>query len=152
MNFECRTINPRHRPTRRCSDEPNQTAGAAALAGALALGLAACGSSESISGGSGIGVAKGIQTPRTESLTGGKRGGTLTVLNHTDFEQLDPGLAYYNIDYEVVYATQRPLFSYKPNYVCRTDPGHGLRTGADLRATARRSRCTSAKACTSARR
>ncbi len=95
---------------------PTRQLAAVALAGALALGLAACGSSgESISGGGGTGVAKGIQTPRTESLTGGKRGGTLTVLNHTDFEQLDPGLAYYNIDYEVVYATQRPLFSYKPN-------------------------------------
>jgi peptide/nickel transport system substrate-binding protein len=95
---------------------PTRKLTAAVVAGTFALGLAACGSSSSsISGGSGIGVAKGVQTPRTEALTGGKRGGTLTVLNHTDFEQLDPGLAYYNIDYEVVYATQRPLFSYKPN-------------------------------------
>jgi peptide/nickel transport system substrate-binding protein len=101
---------------------PIRQLAAAALAGALALGLAACGSSSSISGGSGIGVAKGIQTPRTEALTGGKRGGTLTVLNHTDFEQLDPGLAYYNIDYEVVDATQRPLFSYKPNTFSETTP------------------------------
>jgi peptide/nickel transport system substrate-binding protein len=87
----------------------------AALAAALALGLAACGSSSGVSGGSGITVAKGIQTPQTEAQSGGKHGGTLTVLNQTDFEQIDPGLAYYNIDYEVVYATQRPLFSYKPN-------------------------------------
>jgi peptide/nickel transport system substrate-binding protein len=94
---------------------PTRRLAVAALAGAFALGLAACGSSGSISGGSGIGVAKGIQTPRTQAQSGGKRGGTLTVLNHSDFEQLDPGLAYYNIDYEVVYATQRPLFSYKPN-------------------------------------
>jgi peptide/nickel transport system substrate-binding protein len=95
---------------------PTRQLAAAALAGALALGLAACGSSGgSVSGGSGIGVAKGIQTPRTQAQSGGKRGGTLTVLNHSDFEQLDPGLSYYNIDYEVVYATQRPLFSYKPN-------------------------------------
>ena len=47
------------------------------------------------------------------------------MLNHTDFEQLDPGLSYYNIDYEVVYATQRPLFSYKPNSFSRTDPRYG---------------------------
>jgi peptide/nickel transport system substrate-binding protein len=88
----------------------------AALAGALVLVLAACGSSSSsVSGGSGITVANGVQTPRTEAQSGGRRGGTLTVLNETDFEQLDPGRAYYNIDYEVVYATQRPLFSYKPN-------------------------------------
>jgi peptide/nickel transport system substrate-binding protein len=95
---------------------PTRQLATAVVAGALALGLAACGSSSSsISGGSGIGIAKGVQTPRTQAQSGGKRGGTLTVLNHTDFEQLDPGLAYYNIDYEVVDATQRPLFSYKPN-------------------------------------
>jgi peptide/nickel transport system substrate-binding protein len=102
---------------------PNRQLAAAALAGALALGLAACGSSGgSVSGGSGIGVAKGVQTPRTQAQSGGKRGGTLTVLNHSDFEQLDPGLAYYNIDYEVVNATQRPLFSYKPNTFSETTP------------------------------
>jgi peptide/nickel transport system substrate-binding protein len=94
----------------------------ASLAGALALGLAACGSGSGVSGGSGITVAKGIQTPLTEAQSGGRRGGTLTVLNQTDFEQIDPGLAYYNIDYEVVYATQRPLFSYKPNTFAAPSP------------------------------
>ncbi len=94
----------------------------AALAGAVALGLAACGSGSGVSGGSGITVAKGIQTPQTEAQSGGKRGGTLTVLNQTDFEQIDPGLAYYNIDYEVVYATQRPLYSYKPNTFSSPSP------------------------------
>jgi len=94
----------------------------AALAGALVLGLAACGSSSSISGGSGITVARGIQTPQTETQSGGKRGGTLTVLDHTDFEHIDPGQAYYNIDYEVIYATQRPLFSYKPSTFSSPSP------------------------------
>jgi peptide/nickel transport system substrate-binding protein len=83
-----------------------------ALAAACAIVLAACGSSDpsasSIS-------ANGIQTPKTEPQAGGKRGGTLTVLNHEDFEDIDPGVAYYSIDYEAVYATQRPLFSYRPN-------------------------------------
>jgi peptide/nickel transport system substrate-binding protein len=94
----------------------------AALVGALALGIAACGSGSGVSGGSGITVAKGIQTPQTEAQSGGRRGGTLTVLNQTDFEQIDPGLAYYNIDYEVVYATQRPLYSYKPNTFATPSP------------------------------
>jgi len=102
---------------------PTRQLATAVVAGALALGLAACGSSGgSVSGGKGIGVAPGVQTPRTQAQSGGKRGGTLTVLNHTDFEQLDPGLAYYNIDYEVVYATQRPLFSYKPNSFSEPGP------------------------------
>jgi peptide/nickel transport system substrate-binding protein len=39
----------------------------------------------------------------------------LTVLDETDFEHLDPGMAYYSQDYEVVYATQRPLYSSRPN-------------------------------------
>jgi peptide/nickel transport system substrate-binding protein len=95
----------------------------AALAGALALGLAACGSSgSSVSGASPIKVPKGIQTPQTQAQSGGKHGGTLTVLNQTDFEHIDPGQAYFNIDYEVVHATQRPLYSYKPNTFAAPSP------------------------------
>jgi peptide/nickel transport system substrate-binding protein len=94
-----------------------------ALAGAFALGLAACGSSgSSVSGGSPIKVASGIQTPQTQAQSGGKHGGTLTVLNQTDFEHIDPGQAYFNIDYEVVHATQRPLYSYKPNTFAAPSP------------------------------
>jgi len=83
---------------------------------ALTLGLSACGSSGgSVSGSSGTGAPAGVLTPVNESLTGGARGGTLTVLNHQDFEHLDPGQAYSSVDYEAVYATQRPLYSYEPN-------------------------------------
>ena len=32
-----------------------------------------------------------------------------------DFQHLDPGQAYDAVSYEVVYATQRPLFSYLPD-------------------------------------
>jgi peptide/nickel transport system substrate-binding protein len=97
----------------------------AALAGLLALGLAACGSSSSsgpIAGAAGIEAPPGVRTPQTESLTGGIRGGTLTVLNHQDFEHLDPGQAYSSVDYEAVYATQRPLYSYKPNTFAAPTP------------------------------
>jgi len=31
------------------------------------------------------------------------------------FEHLDPGIAYFSVDYAVVFATQRPLYSQKPN-------------------------------------
>jgi peptide/nickel transport system substrate-binding protein len=105
---------------------------AAGLVAGLALLLAACGSSGSSSGsstggsgGSALSTA-GIQSPTTESLTGGKRGGTLTVLDETDFEHLDPGVAYYNLDYEVVFATQRPLYSQKPN---STEPSADMAAG-----------------------
>jgi peptide/nickel transport system substrate-binding protein len=66
--------------------------GAALLA--LAIVLGACGSGSSSSGG--------------------KTGGTLTVLNQGDFEHADPGAAYYQFDFMIDYSTQRPLYSYKP--------------------------------------
>ncbi len=95
----------------------------ALLAGVLVLGLAACGSSGgTISGASGIKAPPGVQTPLTESQAGGVRGGVLTVLNHEDLEHLDPGQAYSSVDYEAMYATQRPLYSYKPNTFAAPTP------------------------------
>ena len=99
---------------------------AAALVAGLALLLAACGSSNSSSSSSGGGSSNssnsasaalstgGYKSPLTEPETG-KTGGTLTVLQETDFEHLDPGIAYFSVDYAVVFATQRPLYSQKPN-------------------------------------
>jgi len=104
---------------------------ATALAMTLVLALAACGSSSSGSGNSGSGASAvstgGFQSPTTQALTGGKRGGTLVVLNESDFESLDPGVAYYNVDYEVVFATQRPLYSQEPNSV---EPSPDMASGA----------------------
>jgi peptide/nickel transport system substrate-binding protein len=97
----------------------------AAFAGVLSLGLAACGSSGSSSSGSGkasIKVTGGVLTPATEPQSGGKRGGTLNVLDHEDFENLDPGQTYFSVDYEAMYATQRPLYSYKPNNFTEPTP------------------------------
>jgi peptide/nickel transport system substrate-binding protein len=107
---------------------------AAVLVAGVALVLAACGSSSSSPSSSSTpaGTAAsatntgGFPSPLTESQTGGKRGGTLTVLDETDFEHLDPGIAYYAVDYEVVYATQRPLYSQKPN---STEPSPDMAAG-----------------------
>jgi len=91
---------------------------AVALAASFALVLAACGSSNSSSSkttsASGALSTGGYKSPLTEPLTG-KRGGTLVALQETDFEHLDPGIAYFSVDYAVVFATQRPLYSQKPN-------------------------------------
>jgi peptide/nickel transport system substrate-binding protein len=97
-----------------------RTVAALLLAAGLALLVAACGSSSTsttsttanVSGALSTG---GYQSPLTQSLTGGKRGGTLQVLQEIDFEHLDPGIAYFSVDYAVVFATQRPLYSQKPN-------------------------------------
>jgi peptide/nickel transport system substrate-binding protein len=107
-----------------------RTVAAIAIVAALALVLAACGSSNSNSSGGSKGSESkastistgGFQTPTTEALTGGKKGGTLQVLDETDFEHLDPGIAYYSLDYEVVFATQRPLYSNKPNTASEATP------------------------------
>ncbi len=108
-----------------------RTVAAVVIAAVLALALAACGSSSS--GGSGTTASSasvvstgGFQSPTTQSLTGGKRGGTLQVLDESEFEHLDPGMAYYNLDYEVVFATQRPLYSQKPN---STEPSPDMASG-----------------------
>jgi peptide/nickel transport system substrate-binding protein len=44
-----------------------------------------------------------------------KTGGDLTMLYAADVDNIDPGIAYYQYSFNVMYATQRPLFSYKPD-------------------------------------
>jgi peptide/nickel transport system substrate-binding protein len=87
----------------------------AALLALPVLVLTACGSSSTKVASNNPFDTGGVQSPKEQPLTGGKRGGVLEVLNETEFEHIDPGLAYYNIDYEVVFATQRPLMVNKPN-------------------------------------
>ena len=73
---------------------------ALALAGAV---LAGCGGEGAPSGGAakdGAPVAKG---------------GVLTVLWTDDVDNIDPGATYYQMGYMVGYATQRPLYSWKPD-------------------------------------
>jgi peptide/nickel transport system substrate-binding protein len=86
--------------------------------GAAAVTLAGCGSSSS--SGSNPNALKQIplkpgESPVGQQLYTGKKGGTLQVYDQEDFEHLDPGQSYFAIDYEAMYATQRPLYSYMPN-------------------------------------
>ena len=77
---------------------------ALALAGAV---LSGCG------GGSG-----GSDSERSAAQGApveGKRGGTLTMLWTDDVDNIDPGITYYQMGYMVGYATQRPLYSWKPD-------------------------------------
>jgi peptide/nickel transport system substrate-binding protein len=102
-----------------------------ALAGALCglmLVLAACGGSSSSSkssGGGSSGSSGSTLKPALDgsgqNLTDGKKGGTLTVFSHEDYSHLDSGEAYFALDYTIMYATQRPLFSFPPN-----DPTHAV--------------------------
>src|SRR4051794_5158551 len=76
---------------------------ALALAGAV---LAGCGGEGSRSGG-GVGA--------DEAPAEGRQGGKLTVLWTDDVDFIDPGQTYYQMGYVVAYATQRPLYSWKPD-------------------------------------
>ena len=67
-------------------------------------------------------AARAGSRARRRSRSAANSGGTLTVLNETDFEHLDPGIAYFSVDYQVVFATQRPLYSNKPNTATEMTP------------------------------
>src|ERR1044072_4057483 len=77
-----------------------------ALLAALALAVAGCGGSSNE--GSGGGSSNGAAVK-------GKKGGKVTFLAAADVDYLDPGQTYYTFGYVVAYATQRPLYSFKPD-------------------------------------
>jgi peptide/nickel transport system substrate-binding protein len=73
---------------------------ASALCVTTAAALAACGSDHG-------------------ATTSGKQGGTLTLLTNEDIANLDPGITYSTLDLTLLNATQRTLYTYRPE-----DPQH----------------------------
>ena len=73
---------------------------------ALTLGVAACGGSSDNKSGE-TGSNKG--TPAE-----GKKGGKLTELWTDDTDNIDPGVTYYQMGFQIAKATQRSLYGYKP--------------------------------------
>ena len=88
----------------------------ASVVAALALVVAACGGDDNGSGGSSSsgGGASASQE------TGGKQGGVLRQLGSSDVDYLDPGHTYFQGGFQVLYPTQRTLYSFKPDNA--TDP------------------------------
>src|SRR4051812_46165401 len=85
----------------------------ASVVAALALVVAACGgSNSSSSGGSSSGASSSAANQETG---GGKTGGVLRQLGSSDVDYLDPGHTYYTGGYQVLYPTQRTLYSFKPD-------------------------------------
>jgi len=78
---------------------------------ALALVAAGCGGSDNKKASSGGGAP-----------IAGKPGGTLKVLSNGDVDYIDAGAAYYQFSYMVTSATQRPLYSYKPDEPLKPAP------------------------------
>ena len=71
------------------------------------------------------------RAPRRQSLEG-KKGGTLEVLQEGDFEHLDPGIAYYSVDYmvDLRHAAAAVLEQAEHGFV--GEPGHGFRPAGNL--------------------
>ncbi len=87
---------------------------ALALAAAFALALAGCGGDDSESEESA-----GQETAPSQQA---KKGGDLTMLYAADVDKIDPGVTYYQYGFVVAYATQRPLYSFKPDDAVNPEP------------------------------
>jgi peptide/nickel transport system substrate-binding protein len=87
----------------------------AALATVAALaGTAGCGGSNNKSGET---------TPKQSApAANAKAGGDLTIAYAADTDNIDPGITYYQYGMNIAYATQRPLYSYKPDDAKNLEP------------------------------
>src|SRR5262245_47384687 len=74
---------------------------------ALALGVAACGGDDDSTGTGEQGTDAG--TPAE-----GKQGGKLISLWTDDVDNIDCGITYYQMGFQVCSATQKALYNYKP--------------------------------------
>jgi peptide/nickel transport system substrate-binding protein len=83
---------------------------AASMLAALAMFVAACGSSSNNNGSSST-AGQAQQTAPTTA----KQGGKITYLAAGDVDYIDPGQTYYTFGYMVAYATNRTLYSFKPD-------------------------------------
>ena len=79
----------------------------------LALAVAGCGGDDT-------------RAPRSRATNTGseeaKKGGDLTVIYAGDVDNIDPGITYYQYGFMVAYATQRPLYSFKPDDAIDPEP------------------------------
>ncbi|MFL5845631.1 MAG: ABC transporter substrate-binding protein [Solirubrobacteraceae bacterium] len=78
----------------------------------LAFVVTACGSDDEPSSSSGTAT----NTDQSKVIEeGGQQGGKLTQLGGSDVDFLDPGHSYYTAGFQVIYATNRTLYSFKPD-------------------------------------
>jgi len=75
---------------------------------ALTMFVVACGGDDSGDSGSSGKTSNGAPTK-------GKQGGKLEQLGASDVDFLDPGQTYYTGGFQVIYATQTPLYAPKPD-------------------------------------
>jgi peptide/nickel transport system substrate-binding protein len=85
-----------------------------AVAAVLALGVAGCGGDDDSSSEQ--------PAPKNTAPQDAKKGGDLTVMYAGDVDNIDPGITYYQYGFNVAYATQRPLYSFKPDDAINPEP------------------------------
>jgi peptide/nickel transport system substrate-binding protein len=85
-----------------------------ALAAACVLAVAGCGGDDD----SSEQPAQSNNAAPKEA----KKGGDLTVMYAGDVDFIDPGTTYYQYGFLVAYATQRPLYSFKPDDAIHPEP------------------------------
>jgi peptide/nickel transport system substrate-binding protein len=79
----------------------------------LAFVVAACGGNDNKSS-SDTGSAGGAKSTAQTAEAPAKKGGKLTMLAASDVDYVDPGHTYYTFGEMVTLATNRPLYSFKP--------------------------------------
>jgi len=85
-----------------------------AVAAVLALGVAGCGGDDD--------STSEQPAPNNTAPQDAKKGGDLTVMYAGDVDNIDPGITYYQYGFNVAYATQRPLYSFKPDDAINPEP------------------------------
>jgi peptide/nickel transport system substrate-binding protein len=82
---------------------------------ALTLGVAACGGDDNEG-------STGEQGSDTSTPQEGKKGGKLTSLWTDDVDNIDCGITYYQMGFQVCAATQKSLYNYKPEDAVNAEP------------------------------
>jgi peptide/nickel transport system substrate-binding protein len=79
--------------------------------------IAACGSSSKKKGGATAASTVGSTAPGQQH-----KGGTLRIISNEDFDNIDPGLAYFQGSFEWLNATDRTLMSFMPGDATKEVP------------------------------
>jgi peptide/nickel transport system substrate-binding protein len=79
------------------------------------LGLLACLAALFLAAGCGGSSGGSDESTSNGAPTSGKQGGKITMLWTDDVDFIDPGQTYYQLGFMLAYATQRPLYNWKPD-------------------------------------
>src|SRR3954453_74216 len=79
------------------------------------FGLLACLAALVLAAGCGGSSGSSDESTSSGAPVSGKQGGKITMLWTDDVDFIDPGQTYYQLGFMLAYATQRPLYNWKPD-------------------------------------